>query len=113
MELTFTEELVKFLASFKKETEENVLHYRVGLLDGAFWLALEDECDITKADEIVHHHKDDNVDLYIYCDCEDLELLRGTTVDYENQGLTKMICFKDPRFGSDCFAGDIHPALRS
>lgn len=111
MELTFTKELLRFLSSFKKETEEETLYFRVGLLEGAFWLALEDKDNIGKADELAEYYENDTVDLYIYCDCEDLEILRGTEVAYEMHGLSRRVCFKDPRFDNVYFSGEMHPAL--
>jgi len=117
MELTFTQEALEFLASFRSENfsdfEEGAegICYRIGLVRGKIWLAMEAEENITKADELVASHEKDDVKTLVYCDSEDLEILRGTEVDYELHGLSKRICFKDPRFGRVLFAGDTHPAL--
>lgn len=112
MELTFTKRARDFLASFETVDGDKTLYYRIGLVEGKIWLAMEQKGLITQFDTFVAGAvTDQGTKLSIYCNEEDLDILRGTTVDFELHGLSKRICFKDPRFGRVLFAGDIHPAL--
>jgi len=108
MKLIFSTEVLEFLASFKKEMNTKDICYRIGLVNSVLWLACEDKDNITSSDVLVACYKDE---VKVWCDTGDLDVLRGTTVDYELHGLSKRICFKDPRFGRVLFAGDPHPAL--
>lgn len=118
MELTFTKDALDFLASFRSATFSDLeeghkgICYRIGLVRGVIWLAMELEDNITSADvQVICHEPDEDTKILVYCDSEDLEIFRGTEVDFELHGLGKRLCFKDPRFGRVLFAGDMHPAL--
>jgi len=116
--IELTPAAVDFLKSFRAEVddalEEGVdneeidqLVFRVGILEGIFWIGFEDESEVSDLDEVLFEDKD----LKVICQDAAFEILRGTTVDYELHGLSMSLVFKDENGMTYC-SGEPHPRLQ-
>jgi len=108
MKMVFTENLLIFCSELHDLLGQDTKPlFRVGLPEGRFWFAVEDEDNVTINDDIVF----DEEGLIIVCDSDEHEILKGTTVDFELYGLDRRIVYKDKRFKHTHISGDLHPAF--